>query len=155
MKPEPGKGYAMLTVNNILESKGSEIWSVTPETSILQALKFMDEKNIGALLVLQHSDLVGIFSERDFARRAVAVEDLELDTPVRALMTSPVYGVSPDQSLNDCMQIMTQGHFRHLPVTENGRLVGLISIGDVVKQIISEKQSTIDSLVDYIWVNLI
>jgi CBS domain-containing protein len=145
----------MLTVKSILDDKGRDVWSVKPDTTILQALQWMAEKNVGAVLVIDQGKIAGIFSERDFARKAAEGRNLSLDTPVNALMTAPVYGVHPEQTLEVCMAIMTEGHFRHLPVVENNHLVGLISIGDVVKQIITEKQSTIDSLEDYIWINMI
>jgi CBS domain-containing protein len=145
----------MQTVRNILDAKGKNVWSVPPDTTLLQALKLMAEKNVGAVLVIENEETVGIFSERDLARDAVEKPDLSLETQVRTMMITPVYAVSPDQSLDECISIMVSGHFRHLPVVENGRLIGLISIGDLVKQLISDRQSTIDSLEDYIWVNLI
>ena len=145
----------MASVHSILEQKGNQIITVSPDTSIIQALKLMAQYNIGALLVVENGQIAGILSERDTARRAAAMDGLTLDSPVRLLMTSPVYGVTPEQSLEECMAIMTQGHFRHLPVTENNRLVGLISIGDVVKQMILEKEAQIESLENYIWVNMI
>jgi CBS domain-containing protein len=145
----------MPTVKTILDVKGNNVWSVPPDTTLLHALKTMADKNVGALMVIENDEILGIFSERDIARDVVEKTDVTLETPVGSMMISPVYGVSPDQSLDECMSIMSRGHFRHLPVVENGRLVGLISIGDVVKQMLSDRQSTIDSLEDYIWVNLI
>jgi CBS domain-containing protein len=145
----------MSTVKDILLQKGQQVWYVTPETTLRDALKLMAAKNIGAVVVLDGHDVVGIISERDYARRVVTSESLSLDDPVRTVMTAPVYYVEPDNTVEECMNLMTAKHFRHLPVMTGQDLVGLVSIGDVVKQILSEKEREIESLEDYIWVNMI
>jgi CBS domain-containing protein len=145
----------MATVKDMLDNKGCQVWYVTPATSIKDTIKLMGAKNIGAVVVIDGSEVVGIFSERDYARRAVRLDELSLEDPVSSLMTTPVYYITPNQSVEDCMSLMTGHHFRHLPVLEDGQLSGLISIGDVVKQIIREQDQTIESLEDYIWVHMI
>ncbi len=145
----------MTTVKEVLEKKGDRVWYVTSSTTIQDALKLMAEKNIGAVPVIDGGRIVGIFSERDWVRKAVKAGNETLDEQVRQVMTSPVYYVTPDQSMEDCMSLMTNRHFRHIPVIEDDELVGLISIGDVVKQIIVEKDEEISSLEDYIWVHMI
>jgi CBS domain-containing protein len=145
----------MSTVKDILLQKGQQVWYVTPETTLRDALKLMAAKNIGAVVVLDGHDVVGIISERDYARRVITSESLSLDDPVRTVMTAPVYYVEPDNTVEECMNLMTAKHFRHLPVMTGQDVIGLISIGDVVKQILSEKDREIESLEDYIWVNMI
>ena len=140
----------MTTVNELLQIKGNQIWSVGPEETIDAALRLMAEKHIGALLVIEAGKIVGIFSERDFARYMVSVSDISLETPVRNIMTHPVFFINPTQTIEDCMKLMTAKHVRHLPVLESDQLVGLISIGDVVKQLISEKETEIKKLEKYI-----
>lgn len=146
----------MVTVNDLLDVKGYDIWTATPDISLRAALALMAEKHIGALPVIEEGKLVGIFSERDFARHAVEFNDsLSLDIPVRDLMTSPVYFIEPEQTVEDCMVVMTAKKLRHLPVLSEGKLVGMVSIGDVVKHILADKQQTIDVLEHFLWVNLI
>ncbi len=145
----------MTTVKDVLGKKGDRVWYVTSSTTIQDALKLMAEKNIGAVPVIDGGQIVGIFSERDWVRKAIKANNETFDEPVRQVMTSPVYYVTPDQSMEECMSLMTNRHFRHIPVMENDELVGLISIGDVVKQIIVEKEEEISSLEDYIWVHMI
>ena len=140
----------MTTVWHVLNVKGKEVWTVGPDQTVLEALELMAEKNIGAVLVLENEKTVGIFSERDFARFSAKRGALSLYIPVSELMTQAVYYVSPDQSIDECMALMTQKHIRHLPVMEKGQLVGLISINDVVREVISEKEITIHSLENYI-----
>jgi CBS domain-containing protein len=140
----------MTTVRSILQSKGSDIWSTAPDTLVFDALKVMAEKNIGALLVMEGDQLIGIFSERDYARKVVLKGESSHNIAIRNIMTSGVISVTPDQSMEDCMALMTGKHFRHLPVMENGKLVGLISIGDVVKAVISQHEDTIKQLENYI-----
>jgi CBS domain-containing protein len=144
----------MATVKDLLKSKFSQVWYVTPTSSVSDALKLLSEQQIGAVLVVEAGKIVGIFSERDFARKALSPE-VNLDTPVGDLMVRGVYYVTPDQSVESCMALMTAKRFRHLPVLEDGKLVGVISVGDVIKQIMYEKDSTIQSLEDYIWVHMI
>jgi CBS domain-containing protein len=140
----------MTTVRNILQSKGSDIWSTAPDTLVFDALKVMAEKNVGALLVMEGNQLIGIFSERDYARKVVLKGESSHHIAIRNVMTSGVISVTPDQSIEDCMALMTGKHIRHLPVLENSKLVGLISIGDVVKAIISQHEDTIKQLENYI-----
>ena len=141
----------MKTVAQLLRGKGHEVLSVSPETSVLDALRVMAEKNIGALLVVEGDGLVGIFSERDYARKVVLKGKASKETPVREVMTSPVLYVRPEQTIEDCMALMTDKHVRHLPVLQDERrLVGVISIGDVVKNIIAEQEFMIEQLQNYI-----
>lgn len=140
------------TVKQILEGKGHEIWSVSPEDNVYDALKKMAEKNIGALLVLEDEDLVGILSERDYARKVMLKEKSSMDTPVRDIMTPRVLYVRINQSIEDCMALMTDKRIRHLPVFDEDKLVGVISIGDVVKAIISHQEFVIEQLENYITV---
>lgn len=140
----------MSTVRDLLKVKGNEVWSVSPETSVLDTLRMMAEKEVGALVVLDAGQIVGIISERDFARSIAKTEQCILDTTVMDYMTKKVVTIGPDQTVDDCMQMMTKGRIRHLPVVEGKKLIGLISIGDVVKEIISSKESTIDNLENYI-----
>jgi len=143
----------MATVRDFLKVKGHQVWSVSPSTPLKEALGIMAQHKIGALIVLQEENVVGIFSERDYARAAVEMSTLNMDTPVRELMTSPVYYVTPLQSADEVMALMSAKRFRHLPVIEDHRLVGVISIGDVVKYVIHEKEDEIKNLEDYIWVH--
>ena len=140
----------MANVRDLLKVKGDQVWNVTPDTSVLVALKLMAEKEVGALLVLQNSQIVGIFSERDFARSVAKIGQCASDLDVDSYMTKDVFTVTPDQSIEDCMTLMTQRRFRHLPVLEGNKLVGMISIGDVVKEVIASKESTINTLENYI-----
>jgi CBS domain-containing protein len=140
----------MATVRDLLKIKGDQVWSIGPETPILEALELMSEKNVGALVILQNEQLVGIISERDFARAIAKIGRCLIDLPVKDYMTKEVYTVGPDMTSNECMSLMTDNKFRHLPVMVENRLVGLISIGDVVKGVISAKESTIHNLENYI-----
>jgi CBS domain-containing protein len=140
----------MTTVRNILQTKGPEIWSVEPETPVMAALKIMDEKNIGALVVARGGSVLGILSERDYARKLVLKGGSSSDFTVQDLMTSSVITVTPEQSMDQCMDLMTSKRIRHIPVIEDDKLIGLISIGDVVKAVISEKEFLIKQLENYI-----
>lgn len=141
----------MLTVSDLLKTKGKDVWSIHPEASTLEALRMLAEKNIGALLVIDNDALVGIVSERDIVRHLAGDQMFSLKQPVRDRMTSPVFTVRPDATIESCMGMMTQKHIRHLPVTNaEGKLVGLISIGDVVKAMISDREWLIDNLESYI-----
>ncbi len=139
----------MITIRSALKKKGGETWTVTPQTTILEALKLMSEKRIGAVLVVENDRLVGIFSERDYARRGV-LEGRDVSARIEEVMTSPVFAISPDRPMEDCLAVMTNHHFRHLPVVENDRLIGVISIGDVVKEIIDDQRDMISGLENYI-----
>lgn len=138
------------TVRSILNVKGAEVWSVRPDNTVYDALSLMAEKDVGALVVVSEGRLVGMFSERDYARKLVLQGKTSRETLVREVMTSPVVTVTPDQTVNECMQIMTRHRIRHLPVLEGEKLAGVISIGDLVNSIISTQAATIQQLSSYI-----
>ena len=140
----------MLRVKFLLAVKGNTVWSVTPETPVLEAIRIMAEKHIGALLVVQDGQLVGIVSERDYARKVILQGYSSAVIPVSQIMSSPVTTVSPDDTVHRCMEIITEKRIRHLPVVEKQKLVGMVSIGDLVKAVIEEQQQTIDHLERYI-----
>ena len=140
----------MTTVRDILRGKGNQIWWVSPDTTVFSALELMAEKNVGALAVLDGENLVGMFSERDYARKIILKGKASKETSVEEIMSSEVTTVRPGQSVDECMALMTDKRIRHLPVFEGEKLVGLISIGDVVKAIISEREFIIKQLENYI-----
>ncbi len=141
----------MKKVAQILQSKSdATVHTVAPTASMFDALKLMAEKNIGALLVMEDETIVGMLSERDYARKIVLMGRSSKETPVRAVMTSPVLYVGPQQSTEACMALMTEKRLRHLPVLDDGKLIGLISIGDLVKDIIAEQNFVIEQLQFYI-----
>ena len=141
----------MKSVAQILKSKPEQtVHTISPATSVFDAVKLMAEKNIGALLVMEDVKIVGIITERDYARKIVLMGRSSKETPVRDTMTSPVMYVRPDQTNEECMALMTDNRVRHLPVMDNGKLIGLISIGDLVKDIIAEQKFTIQQLEHYI-----
>jgi CBS domain-containing protein len=140
----------MKTVAQLLRSKPHGVLSITPDTAVYHALQLMAEKNVGALLVLDGDSLVGIFSERDYARKVILVGKSSKETQVREIMSSHVLYVRPQQTIQDCMALMTDKRVRHLPVLDEHRVVGVISIGDVVKSIISEQEFMIEQLQNYI-----
>ena len=140
----------MPTAHDILRFKGSTIHCVRPDDTVLAALGVMAEHDIGAVLVLEGEELAGILTERDYARKVVLVGRSSKDSPVRAIMTSDVVCVPPDRSLEDCMALMTQHRVRHLPVVAGGQVIGLVSIGDLVKATIDEQEFTINQLKNYI-----
>lgn len=140
----------MKTVRQLLQAKGGAVHSVSPDTRVFEALKLMAEKEIGALLVTDRGALVGIMSERDYARKVILHGKSSHDIPVREIMTSSVVTVTPGQTVDQCMALMTSKRIRHLPVMETGRLVGLVSIGDLVKEVIAEQEQTIRQLESYI-----
>lgn len=139
-----------MTVRDVLEAKGGEVFSVAPNASVFDALTLMADKNIGAVLVVEGDRTLGIFTERDYSRQVVLKGRASRETPVRDVMTARVVYVTPDQSMDDCMAIMTSKRCRHLPVVEAGQLVGVLSVGDVVKAVISDKQFLIEQLENYI-----
>jgi CBS domain-containing protein len=140
----------MKTVQQLLESKRYSVVSVEPSTTVLDALQVMADKEIGAVIVIDDGHLVGIFSERDYARKVVLQGKASKDTPVREIMTEKVVCVRPEQTIEDCMGLMTDQRIRHLPVLEHKKVIGVISIGDVVKEMLSEKEFVIKQLESYI-----
>ena len=141
----------MKSVAEILKAKGdTAVHSIPPSASVLEAVKLMAEKNVGALLVIEEERIVGVVTERDYARKVVLMSRSSKDTQLREVMTSAVIYVRPSQTSEECMALMTENRVRHLPVMDEGRLVGLISIGDIVKGIISEQSFIIEQLQHYI-----
>ena len=140
----------MLRVNYILAFKNKSVWTIGPEDPVLEAIQMMADKHIGALPVVRDDELLGIVSERDYARKVILLGRSSSDTPVWQIMSSPVTTVTPDDAVHRCMEIMTEQRIRHLPVVERNRLIGMISIGDLVKAVIEEQQQTITQLERYI-----
>lgn len=140
----------MLTISSVLRAKGNAVYWVETGTSLLAALELMSEKGIGALLVMDKGEPVGIFSERDFARVVAREKQLNLASPVDACMTRNIFCITRDETIDECMAIMTAQHFRHLPVCENNKIIGIISIGDVVKNLIEDKDLLIQNMQNYI-----
>jgi CBS domain-containing protein len=140
----------MVDAQGILKSKGSQIWSVGPDAKVFEALEFMAEKNIGAVLVMEGDRLVGVLSERDYARKVILKGHASKELAVRDIMTSNVACVAPKTTPEEAMALMVDKHIRHLPVIEGNQVIGVISIGDVVKAIISDREFTIDQLARYI-----
>lgn len=140
----------MKTVSQLLQGKGGGVLSVTPESSVFTALKLMAEKNVGALLVMDGDVLRGIMSERDYARKVILLGKSSHELAVRDIMSDKVVSVTPKQTVDDCMALMTGRRIRHLPVLDNGRVVGVLSIGDLVKAVIEMQQQTIRELESYI-----
>lgn len=141
----------MFTVKQLVQTKENDtIFSVAPADTVFRALQVMADKNVGAVLVLQDGELAGIFTERDYCRKIILMGRSSLNTQVQEIMTRKMITVSPEQTIEECMELMSQHHIRHLPVLDQGRLVGILSIGDVVKAIITAKQDTIENLEDYI-----
>ena len=140
----------MTTIAQLLDTKGNQVWSVKPEATIFEALEIMSEKEIGALLVMEDGKLTGIFSERDYARKVILKGKSSKETPVGELMTKKVFYIDPQKTINDCMAMMTAKRIRHVPVIEDNQVMGIVTIGDVVTQIISEQEVTINHLENYI-----
>lgn len=140
----------LTTIRDLLTVKGDQVWSITPETTVFSAIQLLAEKDVGALLILDGDQIAGIISERDIVRQIALDQACYLSRPVMTLMTQDVFTVGPETSLEECMQLMTEEHIRHLPVVEAGRLIGLISIGDVVKAIITQHEFTIEQLSKFI-----
>jgi CBS domain-containing protein len=140
----------MVHVHQLLEKKGREVFSIGPDASVLEAIKLMADKGVGALLVLSGDELVGIVSERDYARKVVLKGRSSQETPVNDIMTTKVLFVTEDHTLDQCMAIMTSKRIRHLPVMKESKLVGVFSSGDVIKEINSEQEFVIDQLENYI-----
>ena len=141
----------MATVRQLLQGKGYEVASIEPDKSVYDAMQLMADRNIGALLVLQNGKLTGIVTERDFSRKAYKLDKSARDIPIREIMTAQVAYVSPDYLAEDCMALVTEMRVRHLPVLENNEVVGIISIGDLVKDAISGREFVIHELERYIY----
>lgn len=139
-----------LTVSHLLASKGKAVWAIPPDETVFTALQFLAEKNVGALVVLEGDQLMGILSERDYARKVMLRGKSSMDTPVREIMTTKVITVHPAQTLGECMEQMTHHRIRHLPVVENGEVIGLISIGDLVKAMLQQQEFFLEQLENYI-----
>ena len=140
----------MRTVRQLLAEKPAEVFTVAPDAPVIEAIRLMAEKGVGAVLVMRGEELAGILSERDYARKIVLKGRSSADTAISAIMTADVITVIPDTSVPACMRMMTELRIRHLPVVENGRLVGLVSIGDLVKATIEEQQQQLEHLQRYI-----
>jgi CBS domain-containing protein len=140
----------MRLVSQILQSKGHDVWFVGPQTTVFDAVKLMSEKGVGALLVMENNKMVGIITERDYARKVILAGKSSRQTPVKDVMTKRVLWVAPERTVEECMALMTDKRVRHLPVVDNTQVVGMVSIGDLVKAIIAEQQIIIDQLQNYI-----
>jgi CBS domain-containing protein len=140
----------MLRVNHLLARKGREVWSVDADQPVLEAIQIMADRRVGALPVMRGGELVGVVSERDYARKVILLGRSSAETPVWQIMSSPVVSVAPGDSIKQCMELMTERRIRHLPVVENGDMVGMISIGDLVRAVIEEQQETIEQLEKFI-----
>ena len=140
----------MLTVRDVLKTKKQVIWTITPQSTVYRALEIMADKNIGALMVIDDDQIVGIFSERDYARKVILKGKSSRETTVGELMITPVFSIEPEKSVDKCMALMTVTHNRHLPVIEEGKLIGVVSIGDVVNAIILIQKVEIEDLKSYI-----
>lgn len=140
----------MTIIRQLLDTKGPQVFSITPDASVYEAVKAMARHEVGALLVLEGERLEGIISERDYARKVILKDRLSRDTPVRDIMTAGVITITPDRSVEEGLTIMTERRIRHLPVTEGEQVIGMVSIGDLVKAVIREQQSTIEQLEQYI-----
>lgn len=138
------------TVRQLLHAKGGDLWTINPEATVFEALQIMADKNVGALLVMKEMTLVGIFSERDYARKGILKGKSSKETKISELMTKEIFYVSPENTLEDCMTMMSQKRIRHLPVMEDGHVVGVLSIGDVVNKLIANQHFTIQELKKYI-----
>jgi CBS domain-containing protein len=140
----------MISVRQLLDQKGRAVYAIAPGAAVLDAIRLMAERHVGALLVMEGETLRGIVSERDYARKVILMGRSSADTPVRDIMTAAVITVEPETPVEKCMQIMTEQRVRHLPVIEGGRVAGMVSIGDLVKAVIAEQQQHIEQLESYI-----
>jgi CBS domain-containing protein len=138
------------TISEILSHKGTSAWCISPEATVFQAIQMMADKNVGALLVIENDKLVGIISERDYTRKVVLKGKSSKTTAVKEILSSHVIHVTPSHTVEECMRLMTDHHFRHLPVLDGERIAGIVSIGDLVNWIISAQQSAISQLQTYI-----
>jgi CBS domain-containing protein len=140
----------MVLVKHLLGQKGSEVWSIDAEAPVLEAIQVMADKHVGALPVTRNGELVGVISERDYARKVILLGRSSVETRVSQIMSSPVITVTPDLDVRQCMQLVTHKRIRHLPVIDGGRMVGVISIGDLVRAVIEEQEHTIEQLERFI-----
>ena len=140
----------MKTLKQLLEAKGREVYSIAPDARVFDALRLMADKSVGALIVMEGGRIAGILSERDYARKVILHGKSSHELQVRDIMTSNVVTVQPGQTVEECMALMTEKRIRHLPVTEGERLIGVLSIGDLVKEVIAEQRQTIEQLESYI-----
>ena len=140
----------MITVRHLLQDKGRDVYSVGPDDPVLEAIRQMAEHHVGALLVMRGTELAGIVSERDYARKVILLGRSSSTTAVREIMSSPVFTLPPDSTIDEAMRLMTDHRIRHLPVVANGRVLGVVSIGDLVKSVIEDQRHTIDELNSYI-----
>lgn len=140
----------MITISQLLRKKGPEVWAVRLDESVYDAMRLMAEKEVGALMVMEEANLVGVISERDYARQVILKGRASRDTPVRDIMSDRVVYVTPGQTIEECLALMTDKRIRHLPVLEDEVVVGIVSIGDLVKEVIAEQQFTIAQLERYI-----
>ena len=140
----------MLSVRQMLSEKGSAVVSINPNTSVFDALEVMSEKNIGAVLVMEDKELVGIFSERDYARKVILTGRSSKTTEVKELMTCKVYCIDPSRTIQDVMELMNEHRFRHVPVMESEKVIGVLSSGDVMRGVVAEQKNTIESLESYL-----
>ncbi len=139
-----------ITAHQLLGEKSNQIYSITPSAMVYEAIERMAEAEVGALLVMENDELMGVISERDYTRKIILEAKSSRETPVRDIMTSEVITVTCDQTIEGCMKLMSEHHIRHLPVTDNDRVIGILSVMDVVKGIISEKEYVINQLEHYI-----
>lgn len=140
----------MVTVRHLLDRKGRAVFSIEPEDPVFEAIELMAKHHVGALLVMRGDELVGILSERDYARKVILLGRSSSETPAWQIMSSPVVTVTPDDTVEECMRVVTERRIRHLPVVERGKVVGVVSIGDLVKAVIEEQRQTIEQLESYI-----
>ncbi len=142
--------YSTITIEQVLHRKGHDFFAISPAATAYEALELMAEKNIGALLVVEDGKLAGIFSERDYARKVILKGKSSKSTTVGELMSRPAICAGPALVIRDCMALMTDNHIRHLPIVDNGAIIGLVSLGDIVKMVISEQDSAIKCLENYV-----
>jgi len=140
----------MTTIKQLLDQKGHDVLTIGPHETVLRALELMASRNVGGLVVTENDKPIAMFTERDYARSVILKGKSSSNTPIREVMSSKVISVRPEQTVDDCMAIMTENRFRHLPVVQDGKLVGLVSIGDLVKSIIDQQEFTIEQLKGYI-----
>lgn len=140
----------MKLIKHILEAKGNDVWIITPDEAVYDALQLMADKNVGALVVAKDGQIIGVISERDYARKVILKGKSSRETLVREIMTSPAICVTPDKTVEQCLALMTDKHIRHLPVVDDGKLVGVVSVGDLVKSIIDSQKELIRQLENFI-----